>query len=136
MANCYRIEIDTIRLTSTGLIGGIPCYLEVTNWDDLLTPVTGNTRPNADGSPDLQLYAWDAGKQFDIKVEVLFKAQWDDLKALQIDSLTNSTEFTITATGDFGDFTVTVRAYPDKPFTAQTFQNGIINGAIFRYITV
>ncbi len=136
MDRFYTITIDTISITTDGTGGGDDCKLEVPNWEDLLTPVTGNSRPNADGSDDTQTYAWDAGKQFDVRVLTwLYKEQWDDLLALQIDSLQNNTAWTITGTGDTGDFTVTAKAFIDRPFSAAGFRNGRIIQPVFRFIT-
>jgi hypothetical protein len=137
MSRFYEIQIDSVYLTDDGTETGDDVKLEVSNWEDLLTTVTGNTRPNADGSPDRQRYAWTAGKQFEVRVTTwIYKAQWDDLKALLLESLENDTSFTVAGTGDTGDFSVTAKAELEKPFSAGRFRNGRIFEPVFRFITV
>ncbi len=132
----YSVNISTIYLTSTGLIGGDKCRLEISNVEDLLTTVAGVAIPSISGAPVIQTIPWAAGKQFDIRVNVLNEAQWNDLKEVINDAQENSTSFTVAATGDIGDFSVTVKPFPQKPFSAQRFKNGLIYGVVFRFITV
>lgn len=141
MARFYKIQVgDDIFLTNTGETDGLNAELEVTNIEDLQTPVGGNVRPNADGTPDFQLYEWAKGKQFDVKVTTwLYKQEWDALVVLLIDSLENLTTFAVigddAGDGD-GGFSVIARAFPDKPFSRQSFRNGKIFVPNFRFITV
>ena len=137
MARFYEIQIDSIHLTSDGTEAGDPVKCEVTNWRDLLTPVTGNTRPNADGSDDDQRYAWIAGKKFEIRVLTwIYKEQWDALLVLLLDSQATGSTFSVIGTGDFGDFNVTSKAQLDSPFDAASFRNGRIFQPVFRLSTV
>jgi len=132
----YSVQIDTIFLTSTGLSAGNPCKLEISNVEDLLTTVAGIAIPSISGAPVIQTIPWAAGKQFDIRVNVLNEAQWNDLKELINDAQENSTSFIVAGTGDIGDFTAAVKPFPQKPFAAQRFKNNRIYGVVFRFITV
>jgi len=132
----YTIQIGDIYLTSTGAAGGNSCKLEVSNVEDLLTNVAGNAVPLISGSPVFQTIPWTTGKQFDIRVEVLPKAQWEDLKDLLNDSLETGASFTVEASGEIGDFSVTARAFPQKPFAAGAFSPERIKEIVLRLITV
>ena len=132
----YTVTIDDIFLTSDGTAQGDECKLDVSNVEDLLTTVAGTVTPSITGSPVFQTIPWTSGKQFDVRVNVLNRQQWDDLKALINDAQSNSTSFAVAGTGDIGDFSVTVRPFPQKPFAAQRFKNERIYGAVLRFITV
>jgi hypothetical protein len=137
MARFYKVTIGTIHLTSTGAAGGIDCKLSVEGVEDLLTSVAGIAIPSITGSPVFQTIPWTSGKQFDVRIEThLYLAEWNALKELLNDSLENGTSFNVTGTGDIGDFNVTARAFPQKPFAASGFTNGRIERAVFRLITV
>jgi hypothetical protein len=133
----YEVQIDSIFLTSDGTAGSSDkCKLSITNVEDLLTSVAGVAIPSITGSPVIQTIPWTSGKQFDIRVNVLNKAQWDALKTLINTALGNSGFFTVTATGDIGDFTKVVKPFPQKPFSAERFKNGRIYNVVLRFITV
>lgn len=132
----YSVNISTIYLTETGLTGGDKCKLEISNVEDILTSTAGTVTPSITGSPVFQTIPWTSGKQFDIRVNVLNEAQWIDLKELINTAQENGTSFTIAATGDIGDFSVSVKPFPNKPFAAQKFKNGRIYGITLRFITV
>lgn len=136
MARFYRVQIENIYLTKDGTLAGRPCMLAISNVEDLLAPVAGTAVTAADGSAIFQLVPWSAGKQFEIQVETLTESVWEDLKELLLDSLQNETDLTIVGTGDIGDFSVSARPFPQKPFSAAGFINGRIRNAVLRFITV
>jgi len=136
MNRFYKVNIGEIFLTSTGLIGGDKCRLEISNVEDLLTTVAGVAIPSISGAPVIQTIPWAAGKQFDIRVNVLTEAQWNDLKTLINTAQENQASFIVAGTGDIGDFTATARPFPQKPFAAQRFKNGRIYNVVLRFITV
>jgi hypothetical protein len=135
MSRFYRIQIDTIYLTSDGTSGGIP-KLTVQGVEDLLTTITGSVFPTIGGGSIKTLAPWTKDKQFDVQIEVLMKDQWDALVDLLNGKLEADDDFIVTGTGDIGDFSVTVKPFPRKPFAAKEFLNGIISGANFKFITV
>jgi hypothetical protein len=132
----YKVQIDDIYLTSDGTAAGDECKLEVSNVEDLLTTVAGTVTPSIGGAPVIQTIPWTSGKQFDVRVTVLNKPQWEALKTLLNDSLSGGSTFTVAGTGDIGDFSVNVRAFPQKPFAAARFKNERIYGVVLRFITV
>lgn len=137
MSRFYKVKIGDIWLTNSGLESGIACKIDIPDAVDLLTTTAGVAIPSISGAPVFQTIPWTAGKQFDVRIEThLYKAQWDALKALLNDSLENGTSFTVSAAGDIGDFSVTARAFPQKPFSAAAFTNGRIVKPVFRLITV
>lgn len=139
MANFYRVVIGDIVLSSTGDETGIPCLLEITNVEDLLTNVAGIVIPAINAEPVFQTMPWSAGKQFDVRVEVINTPQWTALKnlitAAQAAVFPND-RLTVVGTGDIGDFSVTVKPFPNKPFSAASFGYGRVNGSVFRFITI
>ncbi len=137
MARFYRIQIEDIYLTSTGLVGGIPAKLQVVGADELLQTMTGAAFPAIGGGAVLQLAAFTVGKRLEIQIEThLYTAQWDDLKALINDAMENDTSLAIIGTGDTGDFTVDAKPFPLNPYSSAGFENGRINKPVFRFITV
>ena len=131
----YAIQIDTIFLTSNGSNTGTPCKLTVSNVEDLLTNVIGAAVPTVGGNVVFQLVPFTRGKQFDIQIEVLNLAQWNDLKTLINSRLAADTSFTVSGTGDTGNFSVSAKPFPQKPFSAQSFLNNRINGVTLKFIT-
>ena len=136
MARFYQVQIDSIYLTDDGSAGGIACKLSIPNVEDLLTTMTGAAVPAIGGGAVLQLVPWTSGKQFEILIETVMEDVWNDLLELILDALENDTSFTIVGTGDAGDFNVSVKPFPVKPFSLQSFINGRIRGAFFKFITV
>lgn len=136
MARFYEIQIDSIYLTDTGADDGVPCKLQISNLEDLLVSVAGIAIPTASGSVVTQNVEWTSGKQFDIRIETLMKDVYDDLKTLINDALDDDTDFEIVGAGDSGDFSVTVKPFPQKPYSAASFINERIKGVNLKFITV
>lgn len=136
MARFYEIQIDSIYLTSDGTSAGDKCKLEVSNLEDLLVSVAGVAIPTASGRVVTQTVEWTKGKTFEIRINTLAADVWDDLKTLINDALDDDSDFEIIGTGDTGNFTVTVKPFPNKPFSATSFINNRIRGATLRFVTV
>ncbi|MBS1797463.1 MAG: hypothetical protein JSS81_26810 [Acidobacteria bacterium] len=136
MSRFYSIQIDSIYLTSDGTAGGDKCRLTIPNVEDLLTTITGAIVPAIGGGAVLQLVPWTGGKQFEVEIETLMRDEWEDLTALINSKLEADASFTVSGAGDTGDFSVTAKPFPVKPFSAQRFINGRIIGANFKFITV
>lgn len=136
MARFYRIQINSIYLTSDGTSGGIPCKLQVVGVEDLLTEIIGTAVLSVGGTPVYQLVPFTTGKSFEIQIETINQAEWDDLKDLLNLNLTNDSSVSVTGTGEIGDFIVAAKPNPVKPFAAGSFLNGRILGATLRFITV
>ncbi len=135
MSRFYRIQIDSIHLTSDGTNSGTPCKLQIPGLEDLLTPVTGISEPSASGIPQFQTFPWTTGKQFEIVIQTILEDVWNDLKTLLNTALENNTPFTVSGTGDVGNFVVSAMPFPQKPFTASEFINGRIKNSTIRLIT-
>jgi hypothetical protein len=136
MSRFYRIQIGGIFLTEDGTAAGTPCKLSVESVEDLLTTVAGSVAPSANGTPIFQLVEWTKGKQFAIQITTLTKDVWLDLVELLLEALEENQTLTVTGSGDIGDFTVTAKPFPVKPYQATGFINGRILGVTLRFITV
>lgn len=133
MANFYRVRLDTIHLTSTGLESGIPCKLDIPNADSLFDNFAQNVIIANDGSVVVQVFEIASGKQIDINIEVLPKSVWEDLLGLRNTALANSDTINLIGTGDIGNFDV--NTIPLK-FLAKSFTNGRIKQITLSFITV
>lgn len=136
MARFYRIQIGSIYLTRDGSNGATPCKLAIAGLEDLLTTVIGAVEPSASGVPIFQTFAYTKNKAFEIKVEILTKDVWEDLTNLINTALEENQTLSVIGTGDQGNFNVTARPNPQKPFLSESFINERIRGANFRFITV
>ncbi|HEY0048193.1 MAG TPA: hypothetical protein VGB68_02830 [Pyrinomonadaceae bacterium] len=135
MSRFYKIQLDSIYLTSDGTETGTPCKLEVPNAAALMLPFTGTTVPAADGTPVTQILESVKGIAFEIKINVLTADVWEDVKTLIITALENSDTIEITATGDAGDFTVEAEPVLPQPFLFESFINDRIKGITLRFMT-
>ena len=132
----YKVQIGDVYLTDDGTENGTPCKLEIPNLEDLLTPVIGAVVYAASGNPVIQSVPWSKGKPFEINIGVLTREVWEDIKTLMIDAQTAASFFTVTGTGDTGNFSVSAKPFPQKPFSAKRFLNSRIYGISLRFITV
>jgi len=131
----YEIQIGEISLTDDGTADGTPCKLNIANLEDILTNVIGQPSVSASGAVVSNLASWTKGKSFEITELNLTESVWADLKDLIADALENDTAFPVTGTGAIGDFTVSAKPNPLKPFTAQRFIGDRIFGITLRLIT-
>lgn len=136
MARFYRVQISDYYLTNSGLVGGTACELEVTNIEDLTATVTGVSIPAIGGSKVRQTVPWTSGKDFEVKVSVMFSALFEDLEIFLTDANENDTSFSVNIVGDIYDLTLTVKARLQKPISRQAFQNGVTNGVVMAFETV
>ena len=135
MANFYRITIGTIHLTATGAAGGLPCFLEIENVEDLQVAVAGNSQIAAAGNRIRQPIEWTSGKEFALKVSVLTADVYETIKNFLNNANETDASFTVSGIGDSGDFIVTAKPALQKPFACAGFRNGRINDAVLRFET-
>ncbi len=136
MAKFYRLKIENIYLTDDGLETGLPCKLNTTNLEDILSTMTGAVIPSADGTAVLQIVPFTKGKAFEIQIDVLTKSVWEQLRDLMTGSLETDSDFEVSGTGDIGNFTARAKPNPQKPFFAARFKNGRIYNCVIRFMTV
>jgi hypothetical protein len=136
MARFYQVQLGLIYITSTGLVGGTGCELEVTNVEDLIAPVTGVSIPVIGGGNVRQIVPWTKGKSFEIKVNVMFSTLYSDLETFLNNSNETDTSFTLIITGDIYDLELTVKPRLQKPIARGAFQNGISNNVVMAFETV
>lgn len=140
MARFYFVQIEDIYLTDTGLVGGDPCKLQIPGAAEFLFPFSGQTEISADGTPYNTIFEGTKGKQLQIIVETLPETVWNDLRTLINEKITNSENLTISATGDIGNFTLSVlpqlpSPQLPSPFSAESFRNGRVKNVRFSFIT-
>src|SRR5687768_5662460 len=121
MPKFYRIQVSTIHLSQTGANAAPYAKARVLHVEDLLSTTTGASVPSADGTAVLQIVPWTKGKTFDIQVDVLTQDVWEDLRDLMITNLAADTSFTVIGTGITGNFSVSAKPFPQKPFAAERF---------------
>ena len=95
MAKFYRIQIETIYLTSDGLAGGTKCRSLVSGVDQLSLDFIRTVEPSRDGTPVVQTFAYTKGKPIEIQIETLPKAVGEDLIELFNDLMQNATTLTV-----------------------------------------
>lgn len=112
MGRYNLVQIGTVYLTDTGLVGGTPCRVRVGGLPLLSLSHTGVTRPQASGRPITQL-ATIKGLPVSVTVEWQAKAVHEAILAEFQDSIDGNTDFDLVITGDTGDFNLT--AIPEFP---------------------
>jgi hypothetical protein len=135
MARFYRVQINTLFLTNSSLVGGTPCELEVTNIEDLIASVTGVSIPVIGGRVRVTA-PWTSGKDFEVKVSVMFSSLYEDLETFLNNANETDTSFTLVITGDIYDLELTVKPRLQKPISRNSFQNGVTNGVVMAFETV
>ncbi len=131
----YLIQIGDVVLSSDGTSGGNRCKLEVENIKLLLRDSIGVSIPSVGGSRVSQVVPWTAGKPFAVKIDVIGKDEFDDLKALMDTSVETGSTFTVTGEGTPGDFTVSAEADPENPYEWESFTQTRINNLTLRFYT-
>ncbi len=136
MTRFYRIKLDSIYLTETGLTSGTPCKLQLTGAGELLSNFTGSVTPSVDGTPVAQIFETGTrGKVLEIKIETLLTNVWESVLALINTALEDSATINIIGTGDVGSFDVDAIPLLPRPFEAEAFINGRLKNVILRFIT-
>lgn len=133
MARFYTIQLDTIYLTDTGLVGGNPCKLDIPNASDIIDGFAQNPVVGNDGQVKVQNFAQINGKVFTINITRLTKAVWESLLSLRTTALGSSATITVIGTGDVGNFDI--EAIPLK-FTASQFINERIKDVSLQFVSV
>ena len=131
----YRIQIDSIVLSSDGANTGVKCRLEVEGLKNILRSYAGVSITSEDGGSVDQITAWTAGKDFAIKIQKTPLSVWEDLKTLFDTSATTGTDFEVIATGSPGDFTVDAKTFVNDPYEFERFDTNFIYNLIIRMRT-
>lgn len=134
MSRSYRIQFDSIYLTSDGTNAGEPVKVAVGDPSALKLEYTGTTIETVGGAVN-QLFK--IPKPVEIRVLThLSEIVWEAIVALINTALENSATINIKGVGDIGDFDIDALPLLPRPFEAQDFANGRIKTPIFRFITV
>jgi hypothetical protein len=136
MARFNTVKIGEIYLTSTGLIGGVPCKLSIAGLDQLFTAKTGSVSSSADGTPFIQVV--DAGKKgltLEFTIETVTKDVFDDLVTAINSAVDDLTTIPFEISGDTGDFSGEALAALPKTITAASFRNEYIQNVVIRLVT-
>jgi hypothetical protein len=130
------VKVDTIYLTDSGLVGGVPCRTEVAGLDALKFTQTGSNTNAADGTV-FQFKVDNLGKGLllEIRPFAIMKSVFDSINAVIQDSLDNDTIINITISGDTGDFDLDVLPSLPKPIEFPgTFFSEQIDGVVYRFL--
>lgn len=143
MSDFYRVQIDDKYLTSSALVGGEPCRLEVTNVGDLQTTLTGNAYPVSSGKTKVQMVEWIEGKEFEVRVFAMLADHYEDFREkaeeckqkLMVNENDPDAPIIISGTGEPGDFEVSAIWNPVNPYSFARFIDEFIYEVVFRFIT-
>lgn len=133
MARFYRIQLDSIYLTSDGTVSGVPCKLEIPEVSDVIDGFAQNPVIANNGEVVHQTFEQINGKIFNIAVEVMTKTLWESLKTLRDTALGSSLTINVIGTGDIGDFDI--EAIPLK-FLSNQFITDRIKDVTLSFISV
>jgi len=135
MARYNEVKIDTVYLTSTGLVGGKPCKVNVPGLEQLQTTKTGQVANSANGTPYLQLIDFEhRGIKIQVETEWMSKTVYDSIVAIHEASKNGGTTIPIEISGDTGDFTFDVVCAIPQDISFEGFSNEYIRRAVFRYV--
>lgn len=130
MARFNEIQIGSLYLTDTGLVGGVKCKSEVDGLDALLLNYTGAVIIAADGTPHAQIADNTEGKGAPIAIRpfVLTTSVFTSLKTIFNTALAGGTSINVIITGDTGTFNLQCLPGLPKPIAGS---GKFINGRIF-----
>ncbi len=137
MARYYSIRIGpTLYLSQDGGSSSL-ARARVIGWENMITPVTGNSVRANTGKAIRQTILRPAGDQLEIQIETwLTKTIWQAVLAIIDNCNANDVNTTITAVGDTGNFTKNVKPVLQQPYSAERFLNEKILRPVFRFETV
>ena len=126
MARYNSVEINGIHLTKTGLDGGVPCKVDVTN---LVSLRPANARINSgeaiDGTP-LQQFRSMKGKPFEMTIAVSQQDVFEDIiDAIDTQDALDPNGHNLVIEGHTGNFDLD--CVLDEITAPGTFRNGLIN---------
>lgn len=130
MARFNTVQIETLYLTDTGLVGGIACKVDVSGLDGLVLGYSGNVALAADGTPYafVQSNAEAQGSPLAIRIETLTTAVFSSLKTLLNSAIAGGTALTVVINGDTGNFSLECLPLFPRPIA---FPGKFRNGRIF-----
>lgn len=137
MARYYSLQIGTVYLTDTGLVGGKPCRIKIEPVESLRVNYAGQTAPSADGTPYTVAFAVGTkGRALTVTIDYLPKTVLDSLVTLINTALQNNTTITLIGTGDLGNFNLqAVPALPNPIRAGGRFSNAILQDVSLSFIT-
>lgn len=129
----YKIQIEGIYLTQTGLTGGRKCKTSVSGVDALSMDYIRTVNTSRDGTPIIQTYPYTRGKPIEILIDILPKAVGEDLIELFNDSMLNQATLTVVGTeAETPDFTATCEFLS---FNFRLFSRNAWNQVVIKLIT-
>ena len=128
------IQIGSVYLTSTGLVGGKPCKTSVNGLQSLKPAKNKNIIKAIDGTPFSQFTSLKKGIDLEVSIDWLDDSVFDDINDVFDDSDDNEATFALVVSGDGGTFTVNV--VPNSDYVIfDKFANGILQGVKYRMVT-
>lgn len=134
MARYNAIQIGSIYLTNTGLVGGTPCKTSVSGLEALKPQYNKNIIKAIDGTPYSQLAVGQKGFDLEISISWLAKSVFDDINDLLDDADDTQTPVAVVIDGDFGTFNVNV--VPNVSYVSYgKFSNDVLQDVKYRVVT-
>lgn len=134
MARYNAIQIGTVYLTNTGLVGGTPCKTSVAGLDGLKPQFNKNILKAIDGTPFSQFTALKKGIDLEITIDWITKSVFDAINVIFDDSDDDDDPVAIVINGDGGNFSVNV--VTNVNYVAfDKFSNNVLQGVKYRVVT-
>lgn len=134
MARYNAIQIGSVYLTNTGLVGGTPCKTSVIGLDGLKPQFNKNIIKAIDGTPYSQLTDGKKGLDLEITIDWLAKSVFDAINVIFDDSDDNNTQVAVVINGDFGNFSINVITNVNYVSYGK-FSNGVLQTVKYRVVT-
>lgn len=134
MARYNAIQIGSVYLTSTGLVGGTPCKTNVSGLDALKPQYNKNVIKAIDGTPYSQITSGKKGIDLEIDIDWIAKSVFDAINTIMNTSDNDASNIAVVINGDTGNFSINVRPNTDYVKFSK-FSNNVLQGVKYRVVT-
>lgn len=136
MGRFYKVALDTLYLTDTGLATGRPCRLRITGLLEKRVNYSGVAAVALDGTPHLVVNnTGGKGQAIQIQIDFLPKARLDDIVTLINSKLAASAPISMQITGDVYNATFNVMpAIPNAITGGVEFSQSIVKSVTLNFI--
>ncbi len=137
MARYNRIQLGATYLTSNGLVGGIPCKVNVEGLGQLLFDKTGQIIQSANGTPYSQTIDVDKhGLVLTLTLDYVAQAVFNTLVAAINTAINAGNSIVLDILGDTGNYVLNVIPLIPDPVTHEGFSGAIIKQMVIKVMTV
>jgi predicted proteasome-type protease len=131
------VQINSIYLTHSGLVGGRPCRTEIGGLNELATTGAFQVIKALSGTPYLQTSSTLVGKPISIAYVQMEESVYDSIVAIIQAYITSGTAITITITNTPYATSFALSVVPDAPPVKHEheFQNTSLKNGSFHFLT-